>query len=65
MPNADRLLEELKDGCYPNCTLYLIWHYLKQGDTEYALAEYCRDSDKLGRSKRVVEEELGITRRKI
>jgi hypothetical protein len=61
MPNADNLLNEMKQRAHPNCTLYLIWHYLKQGDVEYALAEYHHDSDKLGESKRIVEEELGIT----
>ena len=49
------LLAALRSSRYPNCTLYLIWHYLDRGDIRLAEAEYCRDSDKLGCHRKVVE----------
>ena len=49
------LLAALRSARHPNCTAYLIWHYLDRGDIEAAHAEYCRDSDKLGNHRKTVE----------
>ena len=51
-----KLLAALRSARHPNCTLYLIWHYLERGDIDAALAEYVRDSDKLGTHRGTVEE---------
>ena len=51
---ADRLLGILRMRKHPNCTLYLIWHYVKQGEMDYAQAEFVRDSDKLGTDRQQV-----------
>jgi len=48
MNASDRLLELLKGRLYPNCTLYLIWHYVSVGDLETAAVEFRTDYDKLG-----------------
>jgi hypothetical protein len=52
---CDELLEALHLSPWPNCTLYLIWHFMERGDVEAAAAEYRRDSDKLGRHRKLVE----------
>lgn len=52
---CDELLEALHLSLWPNCTLYLIWHYMERGDVDTATAEYRRDSDKLGRHRKLVE----------
>ena len=49
------LLAALRSARHPNCTAYLIWHYLDRGDIEAAHAEYCRDSDKLGNHRKTIE----------
>ena len=49
----DILLDMLKAKKYPNCTLYLIWHYYRRGRLEEARSEYARDSDKLASGDRV------------
>ena len=51
---SETLLEELKAGAYPNCTLYLIWHYMAHGQPELAAAEYVRDCDKLSQPRRLL-----------
>ena len=45
---ADALFSLLVGTKHPNCTLYLIWHYVRTGNMEYAQSEFVRDSDKLG-----------------
>jgi hypothetical protein len=55
---SDPLLAALRSARHPNCTLYLIWHYLDRGDVNAAQAEYARDSDKLGTHRKTVEEVL-------
>ena len=52
---SSALLAALRSSRYPNCTLYLIWHYLDRGDVALAEAEYRRDSDKLGCHRKTVE----------
>ena len=52
---SSALLAALRASRYPNCTLYLIWHYLERGDVALAEAEYRRDSDKLGCHRKTVE----------
>jgi hypothetical protein len=44
---SDALLSVLRSCSYPNCTLYLIWHYMSRGQIDLAQSEYARDSDKL------------------
>jgi hypothetical protein len=48
----------LIESKYPNCTLYLIWHYLKKGEVENARSEFVRDSDKLGLNRGAVSQIL-------
>ena len=48
MELEDKLMNLLMARKNPNCTLYLIWHYVKEGQIEYARTEFVRDSDKLG-----------------
>lgn len=55
---SEKLLDVLKDSPYPNCTLYLIWHYVSGGHMELARQEYRWDSDKLGRHRAIVEQVL-------
>lgn len=59
---ADFLLAALMSAKHPNCTLYLIWHYLERGDVDAAHAEYCRDSDKLGNHRKTVESVLAANK---
>lgn len=54
----DSLLAELQSIWYPNCTLYLIWHYLSRGELDRAHHEYTYDGDKLGRHRKLVEAAL-------
>lgn len=42
-----RILRALKCRDYPNCTAYIIWHYLTKGDADAARRELHRDGDKL------------------
>jgi len=58
MSPSTSLLGALKASRYPNCTLYLIWHYLDRGNRDLAVSEYVRDSDKLGQHRRLVERVL-------
>lgn len=44
----------LHNNKHPNCTLYLIWHYLQRGNVDAAASEYVRDSDKLGSNRQLV-----------
>lgn len=52
---SDTLLSALRDLLYPNCTLYLIWHYLQQGDVQAARDEYARGYDKIFVERKLVE----------
>ena len=52
--HTDPLLAALKVAAYPNCTLYLIWHYLNSGQYEEALVEYRGEYSKLGRHTTLV-----------
>ena len=45
---ASELLKILRRTQNPNCTIYLIWHYVAHGNCECAKSEFARDSDKLG-----------------
>ena len=58
---ADQLSALLHSTKHPNCTLYLIWHYVRQGNMEYARSEFARDSDKLGRNREAVSSILEMT----
>lgn len=62
---SETLLAALKKSRHPNCTLYLIWHYVNAGDLDAARLEYRVDHDKLGCHRGVVETVLGITRNKV
>jgi len=55
---SDALLSALRGRLYPNCTLYLIWHYVQQGDMDAARREYSCDHDKLGVNRELVERVL-------
>lgn len=56
--NSTNLLNLLRNCKYPNCTLYLIWHYVRVGMIDYAKAEFAYDYDKLGNYKQAVEKIL-------
>ena len=47
------LFKLLESSPWPNCTLYLIWHYLSHGHPDSALLEFRHDSDKLINRKAV------------
>jgi hypothetical protein len=52
---SDALLSALRTSRHPNCTLYLIWHYVSNGDMAAARQEFAWDHDKLGGNRKLVE----------
>jgi hypothetical protein len=61
MSVEDKLMELIKARKHPNCTLYLIWHYVRNNQMEYAQSEFVRDSDKLSGIRSEVADLLGLT----